>query len=61
MGSISWTVQDRLKQSRGVFVIVVTGATGNIGAELVRRLAASGEKVRGLTRNAARARFPEGT
>jgi uncharacterized protein YbjT (DUF2867 family) len=43
------------------FVIVVTGATGNIGGELVRRLSSSGAAVRGLTRHASRARFPEGT
>jgi uncharacterized protein YbjT (DUF2867 family) len=41
-------------------VIVVTGATGNIGGELARRLGASGAAVRGLTRRAGRARFPAG-
>jgi uncharacterized protein YbjT (DUF2867 family) len=41
-------------------VIVVTGATGNIGGELARCLSASGAAVRGLTRDAGRARFPEG-
>jgi uncharacterized protein YbjT (DUF2867 family) len=35
-------------------MIVVTGATGRIGSELVRRLAQRGEAVRGLARSAGR-------
>ncbi|MEV6391539.1 NAD(P)H-binding protein [Nocardia xishanensis] len=39
---------------------VVTGATGNIGAELVRALAADGQPVRAVVRDPARASLPEG-
>ncbi|GGW55834.1 SDR family oxidoreductase [Streptomyces griseoloalbus] len=42
-------------------MILVTGATGNIGRALVRQLHRSGAlPVRGLTRDAARASFPDG-
>lgn len=42
-------------------MILVTGATGNIGSALLKELhACSAEPLRGLTRNAARASFPEG-
>ncbi|MET8450574.1 SDR family oxidoreductase [Streptomyces sp. NPDC005209] len=41
-------------------MILVTGATGTIGSELVRHLAARGEKVRALTRDPAKARMPSG-
>lgn len=42
-------------------MILVTGATGNIGRALVRQLRLSGAgPVRGLTRDAARASFPDG-
>jgi uncharacterized protein YbjT (DUF2867 family) len=42
-------------------MILVTGATGNVGAELVRALAAAGEPVRALVRNEARrAALPAG-
>ncbi|MFD3822106.1 SDR family oxidoreductase [Streptomyces sp. NPDC058625] len=42
-------------------MILVTGATGNIGSALVRQLHGSGASpVRGLTRDAARAPFPDG-
>ncbi|MER6624193.1 NAD(P)H-binding protein [Streptomyces sp. NPDC000931] len=42
-------------------MILVTGATGNIGSALVRQLHGSGASpVRGLTRDAARASFPDG-
>jgi uncharacterized protein YbjT (DUF2867 family) len=41
--------------------ILVTGATGNVGAELVRQLAAAGEPVRALVRDdARRAALPPG-
>ncbi|MEV0227383.1 SDR family oxidoreductase [Streptomyces sp. NPDC050704] len=43
-----------------VSMILVTGATGTIGSEVVRQLAARGEKVRALTRDPSRARVPEG-
>ncbi len=38
--------------------ILVTGSTGNIGSQVVSRLAASGEDVRALTRDPGKARFP---
>jgi uncharacterized protein YbjT (DUF2867 family) len=42
-------------------VVLVTGATGNVGAELVRALAAAGEPVRALVRDdARRAGLPAG-
>lgn len=39
---------------------LVTGATGNVGAELVRQLAAAGHRVTGVTRDPARANLPAG-
>ncbi|MFE0377633.1 NmrA family NAD(P)-binding protein, partial [Streptomyces inhibens] len=39
-------------------MIVVTGATGNIGRSLVGRLLAEGAAVRALTRDPARAGLP---
>lgn len=41
-------------------VTVVTGATGNVGRYVVRELLKAGEPVRALTRDPARARFPDG-
>ncbi|MBO8186516.1 NAD(P)H-binding protein [Streptomyces spirodelae] len=41
-------------------MILVTGATGNVGRPLVARLTAEGHEVRGLTRNPDRARLPDG-
>ena len=41
-------------------MILVTGATGNVGAAVVRRLVGAGERVRALTRNPAAADFPDG-
>ncbi|MGI5459171.1 NAD(P)H-binding protein [Streptomyces sp. CA-249302] len=41
-------------------MILVTGATGTIGSEVVRQLAARGEKVRALSRDPAKARVPAG-
>jgi uncharacterized protein YbjT (DUF2867 family) len=42
-------------------MILVTGATGNVGAELVRALAAAGEQVRALVRrDADHATLPAG-
>ncbi|MFF0294532.1 NAD(P)H-binding protein [Kitasatospora sp. NPDC004614] len=42
-------------------MILVTGATGNIGSVLLKELRACGAgPIRGLTRDAARAAFPEG-
>jgi uncharacterized protein YbjT (DUF2867 family) len=38
-------------------VILVTGATGTVGREVVARLLAAGKPVRGMTRDAARAKF----
>lgn len=40
--------------------ILVTGATGNVGSHLVRHLLDLGEAVRCLTRDPAKASFPEG-
>jgi uncharacterized protein YbjT (DUF2867 family) len=39
-------------------MILVSGATGNVGGELLRQLRAEGIAVRALTRNAARAALP---
>jgi len=41
-------------------MILVTGATGTIGSEVVRQLAARGEKVRALSRDPAKAQVPPG-
>ncbi|MEU6372077.1 NAD(P)H-binding protein [Streptomyces sp. NPDC046909] len=41
-------------------MILITGATGTIGSELVRQLAARGEKTRALTRDPAKAQTPTG-
>jgi len=41
-------------------MILVTGATGNVGGELVRALAGAGQQVRALTRAEAPAAFPPG-
>jgi uncharacterized protein YbjT (DUF2867 family) len=41
-------------------MILVTGATGNVGGELVHQLAASGQSVRALIRETSRAGLPEG-
>ncbi|GLZ77253.1 nucleotide-diphosphate-sugar epimerase [Actinorhabdospora filicis] len=40
--------------------ILVTGATGNVGAQIVAQLAEAGHSVRALTRDASRASFPAG-
>ncbi len=40
--------------------VLVTGATGRVGREVVARLLAAGEKVRALTRDPAAARLPAG-
>ncbi|GHO92032.1 nucleotide-diphosphate-sugar epimerase [Reticulibacter mediterranei] len=42
-------------------MILVTGATGNVGREVVNLLLASGEKVVAVTRHPATAVLPEGT
>src|SRR6266496_4543439 len=41
-------------------MILVTGASGNVGSEIVRALLGSGEKVRALTRGTASAALPAG-
>jgi len=41
-------------------VILVTGATGNVGSEVARALAAAGHPVRALTRDPSSARLPAG-
>jgi len=41
-------------------MILVTGATGNVGGELVRALAGAGQPVRALTRNGAPKALPPG-
>jgi (4-alkanoyl-5-oxo-2,5-dihydrofuran-3-yl)methyl phosphate reductase len=40
-------------------VVLVTGATGTVGREVVAQLLAAGEKVRALTRNPSRAQLDE--
>ncbi|MCX2947264.1 NmrA family NAD(P)-binding protein [Lentzea sp. NEAU-D7] len=40
--------------------VLVTGATGNAGAQVVKELLALGQRVRAVTRNAAAARLPAG-
>src|SRR5690242_4910289 len=40
----------RIPQPPGAAMILVTGATGTIGSEVVRQLAAAGQKVRALVR-----------
>jgi uncharacterized protein YbjT (DUF2867 family) len=39
-------------------MILITGATGTIGSEIVRQLAARGERVRAVTRDPERAQLP---
>ncbi|WP_394828962.1 NAD(P)H-binding protein [Pendulispora albinea] len=41
-------------------MILVIGATGNVGSEVVRGLAAAGASVRALTRDPAKVKVPEG-
>ncbi|UYM07216.1 NmrA family NAD(P)-binding protein [Solicola gregarius] len=41
-------------------MILVTGATGNVGAEVVRALAAAGESVRALVRDTESVTLPDG-
>jgi len=41
-------------------MILVTGATGNVGGELVRALAGAGQSVRALTRDDKPRDFPPG-
>lgn len=41
-------------------MILVTGATGNVGSEVVRALLARGESVRAIARNPSRATIPAG-
>lgn len=41
-------------------MILVTGATGNVGAELVRALAGAGQPVRALTRDDSPREWPPG-
>ncbi|GAB2552419.1 SDR family NAD(P)-dependent oxidoreductase [Nocardia heshunensis] len=41
-------------------MIVITGATGTIGSEIVRQLAERGVKVRAVTRNPEAAQLPDG-
>jgi len=41
-------------------MILITGATGNVGRHLVTELLGAGRKVRALTRDPATARLPEG-
>ncbi|MFI9332182.1 SDR family oxidoreductase [Kitasatospora sp. NPDC052868] len=41
-------------------MILVTGATGNVGSELIAQLAADGVPVRAMTRSPGKANFPTG-
>src|SRR5215470_13862741 len=45
------------KLERNLKMILVTGATGTVGREVVAQLLAAGEKVRAMTRNPVRATF----
>src|SRR5262249_39097074 len=62
--SRSWRALRPLGESTSVreeaVMIVVTGATGNVGRKLVAGLAADGLAVRALTRDPAAARVPPG-
>ncbi len=40
-------------------VFLVTGATGTVGSAVVKALLSSGQKVRALTRNPSKAKFPD--
>ncbi len=40
--------------------ILVTGSTGRVGAEIIKRLASSGAAIRALTRSPEKAEFPAG-
>src|SRR5262249_22376012 len=50
----------RESDSGGGLMILVTGATGNVGGELVRTLAGGGQPVRALTRDDDPRDFPPG-
>jgi uncharacterized protein YbjT (DUF2867 family) len=52
-------VADKYGSNGGEMTILVTGATGNVGWEVVRQLVAAGVKVRAMTRNPATANFPD--
>lgn len=41
-------------------MILITGASGNVGSELVKQLAARSENVRAMTRRPEVAQFPKG-
>jgi uncharacterized protein YbjT (DUF2867 family) len=41
-------------------MILVTGATGNVGGSVVRQLLEAGENIRALTRDPGAARLPAG-
>lgn len=41
-------------------MVLVTGATGNVGRSVVEQLLAAGQPVRAMTRDPGRARFPSG-
>src|SRR5687768_17069753 len=47
-------------RGHGGAMILITGATGTIGSEIVRQLAARGERVRAVTRNPDTASVPDG-
>jgi len=47
-------------QDRGMLMLLVIGASGNVGREVTRLLAESGEQVRVLTRNPGSAAVPDG-
>jgi uncharacterized protein YbjT (DUF2867 family) len=49
-----------IAQRNLMMTILVTGSTGNIGAQVVANLAGKGVEIRALTRSPEKARFPEG-
>ena len=50
----------RRRRERGTALILVTGATGNVGSNVARQLLAAGEEVRALVRNPQTAVVPNG-
>src|SRR5689334_17834694 len=53
-------VDEGCSHSGGHMKILVTGATGRVGHYLVEQLVEAGHQVRALTRNPAKAHFPDG-
>ena len=54
---MSWAEAPRIAAMKP---ILVTGATGNVGAEIVRQLSGAGARVRAAVRGGSKAKLPEG-